>query len=143
MGDGGTTGITGAFLFAARKGTEKGNDGVTRFLFELLAWAVGKGYVLANASARRRCAPERFAFRKLREALLFVGCPLRSALGVERAAGALAPLRAGSLFLRRLSGDPAQIIIFAQLLVNARFFWPCLIDTICRFGYNEMEYSDR
>ena len=24
MGDGGTTGITGAFLFAARKGTEKG-----------------------------------------------------------------------------------------------------------------------
>ena len=42
------------------------------------------GYVLSDASVRRRCAPERFAFRKLRDSFSILVRPSRFALGMER-----------------------------------------------------------
>ena len=43
----------------------------------------GRGYVLSDVSVSRRCAPERFAFRKLRDSLEIQDCPSRPALGMK------------------------------------------------------------
>ena len=77
------TGVTGAFSFVAQKRNRKGNDYVAGFGdVTWLGW--GKGNVLSDASVRRRCEPERFAFRKLRDSFFILVCPSRSALGKLR-----------------------------------------------------------